>query len=204
MPSTLVHLALGALLAAGLLGDEFDGRALGLVLAVTAVPDLDTFVGLWLAGTHRALLHNALVPLLLGALVAYDTRVAARSWLASRGAVRLAWVCVAAYALAGVGPDLVTNGVNLFYPVVDRFISLSGQVLVSDQRGLVQTLWQPTKSVVGTTQTLHYATGVDPTPGPEAANVERVFPLAHSGFQLLVVVIATLVSGGRLWTTRAA
>ncbi|MFB6353441.1 MAG: metal-dependent hydrolase, partial [Halobacteriales archaeon] len=141
MPSTLVHLALGALLAAGLLDDEFDGRTLGLVLAVTAVPDLDTFAGLWLAGTHRALLHNALVPLLLGALVYSDTRVAPRSWLASRGAVRLAWVCVAAYAFAGVGPDLVTNGVNLFYPVVDRFVSLSGQVLISDQRGLVQTLW---------------------------------------------------------------
>lgn len=204
MPSTLVHLALGALLAAGLLGEEFDGRALGLVLLATAVPDLDTFIGIWLPGTHRALLHTLLVPLVLAALVAVDTRVRARPWLASPRAVRLAWVGVAAYALAGVGPDLFTNGVNVFYPLYDQFVSLSGRVWLTDQRGLVQTLWEAEQSTRGTTKTVHYSTGVDTAPGPDPADTERIFPLVDSGFQLLIVVSAAVVTAGRLWTARNA
>ena len=205
MPSTLVHLALGGLIATGLLGDEFDARALGLVLAATALPDLDTFIGIALPGTHRALLHTALVPLLAVGLVYVDTRVRDRPFLRTPRAVRLAWVCVVAYALAGIGPDLFTNGANLLYPIQDRFVSLSGRVFVSDQRGLVQTVWQPLQSVRGTTRTVHYATGVDPTRGPtEPADVERVFPLADSGFQLLVVLVSAVVTAGRLRTARNA
>lgn len=204
MPSTLVHLALGALLAAGLLGEEFDGRALGLVLVATAVPDLDTFIGIWLPGTHRALLHNLLVPLALAVLVAYDTRVRERPWLSSPRAVRLAWASVAAYALAGVGPDLFTNGVNALYPVHDQFVSLSGRVWLTDQRGLVQTIWEGQQSARGTTKTVHYATGVDTAPGPDPPDRERIFPLVDTGFQLLLVLSAAVVTAGRLWTARKA
>jgi hypothetical protein len=205
MPSTLVHLALGALIAAGLLGEEFDARALGLVLAATALPDLDTFVGIALPGTHRALLHTAVVPVLAVGIVYYDTRVRDRPVLGTPRAVRLAWVAIAAYALAGIGPDLFTNGANLFYPIHDRFVSLSGRIFISDQRGLVQTIWQQRQSIGGTTQTVHYSTGVDPTPGPtEPVDVERIFPLADSGFQLLIVLVSAVVSAGRLWTARNA
>lgn len=202
MPSTLVHLALGALLAAGLLGEEFDGRALVVVLAVTAVPDLDTFIGIWLPGTHRALLHNLVVPLVLAGLVYLDTRVRETPWLASPRAVRLAWTAVAAYALAGVGPDLVTNGANVLYPLHDQFVSLSGRVWLTDQRGLVQTIWEAEQSTRGTTQNVHYATGVDTARGPDPASRERIFPLVDSGFQLLVVLSAAVVSASRLWTAR--
>ncbi len=204
MPSTLVHLALGALLAAGLLGEEFDGRALGVVLAATALPDLDTFIGIALPGTHRALLHTALVPLALAGLLYYDTRVREQPWLASPRAARVAWVSLAAYALAGIGPDLVTNGVNVLYPLHDQFVSLSGRVWLTDQRGLVQTVWEGPRSALGTTKTVHYATGVDPAPGPDPADAERVFPLADSGFQLLVVLVAGVVTVGRLWPPRTA
>lgn len=204
MASTLVHLALGALLAAGLLGEEFDGRALGVVLAVTAFPDLDTFIGIALPGTHRALLHTALVPVGLAALVYYDTRIRESAWLASRRAVRLAWVSVAAYALAGIGPDLFTNGANLFYPIYDQFLSLSGRVWLTDQRGLVQTVWEAQQSTRGTTGTTHYATGVDTAPGPDPPDRERIFPLVDSGFQLLLVLSAVVVTAGRLLPARKA
>lgn len=204
MPSTLVHLAFGSLLAAGLLGEHFDRRALAVVLVATVLPDLDTLIGIWLLGTHRALLHNAVVPLVGGALVYYDTRYREHPSLASPRAVRLAWVSVAAYALAGVGPDLFTNGANLFFPLHDQFISLSGRVWLTDQRGLVQTVWEGAESTRGTTKTVHYATGVDTAAGPDPPDKERIFPLVDSGFQLLVVVSGAVVTAGRLWTTRKA
>lgn len=202
MPSEVVHLAVAALLAAGLLGDEFDARSLGVVLVVAAVPDLDTFTGIVLPGTHRALLHTALVPLALATLVYYDTRVRETPWLANPRAVHVAWAAVAAYALAGIGPDLFTNGVNLLYPISDQFVSLSGHVWLTDQRGLVQTVWEGQGSVRGTTRTLHYGTGVDVAPGPDPADAERIFPVVSSGFQLLVVLLAGVVTAGRFWTTR--
>lgn len=204
MPSTLVHLAIGALLAAGLLGDEFDGRSLGIVLLLTAVPDLDTLIGIALPGTHRALLHTALIPLALGALVAYDTRVRDSPWLATPRAVRIAWVSVVAYALAGVAPDLLTNGVNVLYPLHDSFVSLSGRVWITDQRGLVQTIWEAQESTRGTTETTHFSTGVDTTRGPDPPDTERIFPIVDTGIQLLLVVMAAVVTTGRLWTARKA
>jgi hypothetical protein len=204
MASTLVHLALGALLAAGLLGEEFDARALGVVLVATAFPDLDTFIGIVLPGTHRALLHTALVPLGLAVLVLYDTRSRESPWLASPRAVRLAWVGVAAYALAGIGPDLFTNGVNVLYPIYDQFISLSGRVWLTDQRGLVQTIWEVQESTRGTTETTHYATGVDTARGADPPDKERIFPLVDTGFQLLLVLSAVVVTTGRFWSARKA
>jgi hypothetical protein len=200
MPSTLVHLALGALIAAALLEDAFGPRALGVVLAVTAVPDLDAFVGIAFPGTHRAALHTVLVPVLLAAAIAYDRR-REESWLRARGpgAIRVAWVAALAYAVAGIGPDLFFNGVNVFYPLHDQFYVVNGEVLYSDQRGFVQTLWEGEESTGGTTDDTHYATGVDPVRGEDPGDVERVFPIARSGLQVLLVCAGTAVTGARLW-----
>jgi len=203
MPSTLVHLAIAGLVTAALTEEFFDARSLAVVLVVTAIPDLDTFVGLLLPGTHRAALHTLLVPLLGAAVVAYDLRREG-SWLRNRGdrAVRLAWVSVLAYLLAGIGPDLFTNGVNVLYPIHDQFYALNGGVLLSNQRGFVQTLWEAEKSTRGTTETTHYSTGVDPQRGAEPANVERVFPIARGGLQVLLLLASVTVTGTRLWLSR--
>jgi hypothetical protein len=203
MPSTLVHLALGALIAAALLEDAFGPRTLGVVLAATAVPDLDTFVGIALPGTHRAALHTVLIPVLAAGAIAYDCR-REESWLRARGpaAVRVAWVAVLAYAVAGIGPDLFFNGVNVFYPLHDQFYALDGEVLYSDQRGFVQTLWESQESTGGTTTDTHYATGVDPVRGEDPGDAERVFPVARGGLQVLLVCAGTAVTGARLWLNR--
>ncbi|MFB6112158.1 MAG: metal-dependent hydrolase [Halobacteriaceae archaeon] len=205
MPSTLVHLALAGLLAAGLLADAFGLRSLLVVFGLTALPDLDSFLALVIPNTHRAALHTLLLPLVLGALVLIDAR-REHGWLRSRyGAtgVRTAGVAVLAMAVAGIGPDLFTSGANVFYPVYDQFLVIDGKVVLSNQRGLVQTFIEfgsedPAAGTgVGSTNTTHYDSGVDPVAGSDPANVERIFPLVRSGWQLLLVVASTITLLGR-------
>jgi len=205
MPSTLVHVAFAGLISAALLGDAFDARALAVVFAVVAVPDLDAFIGLYVVGAHRAALHTLLIPAGLGLLLVYDTRVRARSALRSRwGArgVRVTWVSLLAFVLAAIGPDLVTGGANVLYPVHDQFYRLDGQLYLSDKHGLVQTfLDQPAE---GSTAQMHISSGVDAVAGPDPSSVEHVFSIARSGTRLLVVVTSAVVVGSKLWLTRKA
>ncbi|GAB6861866.1 metal-dependent hydrolase [Haloplanus litoreus] len=200
MPSTVVHLAIGGTVAAALLGDEFDRRAVAVVLAATAVPDLDTFVGLAVQGAHRALLHTLVLPAVTGVALTYDTRLRGRSRLHDRWGdrgVRVAWVALAALLVGGILPDLMTNGVNAFYPLYDRFLTVDGELLLSNQRGVVQTFVDLTADPKRTTENTHYWTGVDPSPGAEPENVERIFPVVRSGFQLLVIVLGVFTLGAR-------
>lgn len=204
MPSTVFHAAIGGLIAAALIRERFDARVLLVVLAAVLVTEVDVLLGLWIRGAHRTYTNNVFVPLAFAALVYYDTSVRSRSWLRERwgpDAGRVAWVGVVVLAVAGIGPDLFFNGVNLFFPVVDQFYSLSGEVLLSNQRGLVQTVVD-LETAKGTTETRQYRTGVDPNPanqGTEGAAVERVFPVATSGIQLLMILAGTAVVGYRLW-----
>jgi hypothetical protein len=204
MPSTVVHVALAGLVGVALLGEEFTPRALAVVLAVTALIDADAFVGLVLPGAHRSLFHTLLLPVVLGGFVAYDSRrrggasFLRRHW--GDHGVRVAWVAIAGLTFGGIFPDLFTNGVNAFYPFHDTFYRVNGHLLVSDQRGLVQSFVELTPDTPRpTTETLHYSTAVDPTPGAEPENVERVFPLVMSGWQLMLVVIGGFVTTSRLW-----
>lgn len=209
MPSTLVHVAIGALVAVALLREEFGWWSLGLVVAVAALPDLDAFVGLVLPGAHRSLFHTVFFPLVLAGVLFAEIRRRDSVLLDRFGPPvrRVAGVSVLALVLGGIGPDLVTNGVNLFYPVQDNFLKVSGEVLLSNQRGFVQTfvdLSQPDAggALVGSTETVHYATGVDPTPGAAPTNVERVVPILESGMELLIVGLGATLSLGRLLQTR--
>jgi hypothetical protein len=114
------------------------------------------------------------------------------------------WVGILAFAVAGIGLDFVTNGVNALYPLVDQFYVLDGKVELSTTEGLVQTFLEvpaetggaagngavPAPESVGTTENVTYTTGVNPEtdPGVASGPVERVFPVARSGWQLLVVL----------------
>jgi hypothetical protein len=212
MPSTLVHVALAALLAAALLGDALDRRSALVVLAVTAISEVDTFLGLVFEGVHRAATHTFLLPALAAAFVLYDTRAREESLLARlhpHGA-RVAWVTIVAVAVAHIGLDLVINGVNAFWPVHDQFYTVDGKAVLSDQRGLVQTFVEldppepndGTTPEARTTNNTHYSTGVDPKKGTEPKDVERLFPLVRSGWQLLLVVTGYSVLAARLYERR--
>jgi membrane-bound metal-dependent hydrolase YbcI (DUF457 family) len=205
MPSTLVHVALGGLVGAALLTSEFDVRAVVVVVAVTAFPDVDALAGLVLPGAHRSLFHSFLLPAVVCGLLLADTLRAnslLRTRYGTRG-VRLAWVSLAAMVFGGILPDLFTNGVNAFYPAVDAFYTVDGKLLLSDQRGLVQTFVevQPLAQAEPrpTTRTLHYSTPVDPSPGSEPENVERVAPVFQAGWELMLVLVSGLVVAFRLW-----
>lgn len=205
MPSTVVHLGFAALLAVALLDEEFDRQALGVVFIAVLLPEIDTFLGIWFAGAHRAFLHNVWVILVPGLVLLWDGWLRDRSYIrrrwGSRG-VRIAWVSVFAVAVAQIGLDLVFNGVNLLWPIHDAFYDLSGRAYLSTDAGFVQTfidLGDPSESVRGTTDDVHYRTGVDPTPpGEDASDIERRFQLAETGPLFLLMVTGYLVAGYRL------
>jgi hypothetical protein len=219
MPSTLVHVAIGGLVGAALLTDDLDYRVLAVVLGAAVVPDLDTFAGLVIVGAHRSLLHTLVLPTAIAAVLVYDTRTTSvGTWLASRyprvrpgrlrerwGAhgVRLAWVGTASLLIGGILPDLFTNGVNVFYPFHDAFYTVNGELLLSNQRGIVQTFVEITpESDAPSTGERYYVTGVDPSAGETEPDTERIFPVVTAGWQLLVVLTSTCVLTIRLWESR--
>lgn len=201
MPSTVVHLALAGLLAAALLGDQFSRRAVGAVLLVTILPDFDVFTSLVVAGTHRAAFHTLLIPMAAAALLWYDTHRSEGSWLHTRfgaGSARVAWVAIAAYAFAGIGLDMFTDGANVFYPLHDQFYRINGKFILSTQRGIVQTFVEMgaqgvDTGAMGSTKTVHVSSGVDPTRGKEPENVDRVFPIVRAGWHLLLLLSSIAV-----------
>jgi len=141
VPSTLVHVAVGGLVGAALLGDRFTPRAIAVVLVAAAIPDLDSFLAPVIAGAHRSALHTLVVPALLGFAVYADAR-REDSWLRARwgsDGAYVAGVAVAALLAGGILPDMVTNGVNALWPVHDQFYTVDGELKLSTTEGVVQT-----------------------------------------------------------------
>lgn len=214
MPSTAVHVAFALVVAACVLGDTYDTRAVLIVAGAAVIPDLDAFAPFLLANTHRALLHTLLVPLGMAAAIYYDTRVREASWLRDRfdaGSVEVAWAATAGYAVAGIGLDLFTGygGVNVLYPLHDQFYSFTGEALYSTDRGFVQTFVDVRRDggsngsvnvgeSKGSTRDHHVASGVDPSEGREEKAVERIFPVAYRGWHLLLLLVGLFTTSVRL------
>jgi len=210
MPPTLVNTAFGALLAAALLGSAFDRRSAAVVTLAAAVPDLDAVASLAVAGATNALLHSLFVPAAAAAAVAYDARIRPReaSWLRRRHGprgVRVAWVAVAAYLVAGIGLDLFSyEAVNLLYPVHDRFYAVVGWFILSTADGVILTYVDLDAGILGlhspgTTATHHVATWVNPTPGTDVPpGTERRLRLFREGWHAVAVAAAGVVAAARL------
>lgn len=211
MPSSVVHAGLAVLVAVGLLGSYYDRRALVVIVGVLLLPEADTLAGLVLEGAHRALLHNVLLPVLIGALLYWDT-TREGSWLRGRfGAygVRLAWVGLFVHVFTHVALDWYhLAGVNLFYPVADRFFELDGEAYLSTANGFVQTFVEigsdpETGSTTvdagqgGTTQNTHIANPAQPSKDPEPGPTDRRAPIAVQGWQLYLVVTGLVTLGAK-------
>jgi hypothetical protein len=200
MPPTLVNVAVGVLLGVALLGAAFDRRSLAVVGVAAALPDLDAVLSLFVPGATNAALHSAFVPLVAAGLLYWDTERREASWLRARYGwygVRVAWVAVAAYAVAGIGLDLFNiESVAVLYPLSTDYYAIVGKFVLSTQEGVVQTYVEFGNSLlsvrtVGTTETRHIATWVNPTPGTgNPADAERTVRLVDSGWQLVVVLTA--------------
>ncbi|EMA24592.1 metal-dependent hydrolase [Haloarcula argentinensis] len=222
MPSLVVHYAFVGLLAATLLGAAFDKRSLLLSILVVTFPDVDAFLGLYWQAGHRAATTNLVIPAVLALLIGVDLYVRDESYIRGRwGAygVRVSWFCVVVYAVGHVLLDLITGGANLFWPLYDQFYQLSGHLELSSQRGIVQTfveLPEPrtqtpggtgtsgasggsTTQSMGNSSEVQMSTGIDPNPGqPEPETVDRVFPIARSGWELVILVVGSLATAARL------
>lgn len=211
MPSTVVHVALAGMMGVALLGDKFDTKGILVVMAVAAIIDLDTFVGIYVPGTHRAAFHNVFVVLIPAALLVWDVKYREESYVLDRWGeygYRVAWVSLVCLLFAHILLDAFYNGVNLFWPLHDRFYDLSGKLIVTDQRGIVQTFVEleagddgstgvADSTARGTTEDTHYWTGFDP--GPDAdEDTERIFPIAYSGELFVVAVAGYLTVGFRI------
>ncbi|WP_247002940.1 metal-dependent hydrolase [Halosolutus gelatinilyticus] len=210
MAPTLVNAAVGVLLGLALLGAALDRRSLVVVAIAAALPDLDAVAGLVVVGATNVLLHTLLIPAAAFVALYWETRYRDRSRLGDRYGwygVRVGWVALAAFVVAGIGLDCFTTGANLLYPLHDRFYAVSGRLLVSTQHGLVQTiadggapLWL---SSPGTTETYHVETWLNPTPGTGIeTGVERRLHLIDAGWQLPVVVAAGIAAAVRLREVR--
>ena len=213
MPSLVVHYAFVGLLAATILGAAFDKRSVLISLVVVTVPDIDAFIALFSTVGHRAATTNLVIPAVVGLALAVDRYGREESFVRRRwGAygVRLAWFCVAVYAVGHVLLDSVTGGANLLWPLHDQFYEITGRLELSSQRGVVQTFIEgssgtesesvPTFQPMGNTSEVQMSTGVDPNPGANPApaeSVDRIFPVARSGWQLYVLVVGTLATATR-------
>lgn len=208
MPSTIVHLAFAGAIAAALLGEAFDRRALLVVFAVTAFPDLDSFVALVSSVGHRTAFHTLVIPAALAIGLWVDTRRREASAVLARWGprgVRIAWVSLVCYGAAGIGLDLFSvDGANPLWPLHDQFYEIDGRIELSSQRGLVQTFFEsspdggpPAPTSLGSSAEHTVTTGVDPAPAPEGEPVDRVFPIVRAGWQLLLLVVGTVVTAAR-------
>lgn len=205
MPPTAVAVAVGVLIAVALLGPAFDRRAVAIVAAAAALPDLDAVFSLVAVGGPNAVLHTIFVPIGAATLLYYDTTIREQSWLADRYGwygVRVAWVAVAAYAVAGIGLDAFsTDGVALLYPFSDRYYSVFGSFLLSTQEGVIQTYvtwdegWFQLTSP-GTLETHTVESPLTPTDG------ERRIRLVEAGWQAVIVATAIAALPAKLLVER--
>jgi len=215
MAPTLVAAAVGALLSAALLGAAFDRRAVAVVVAAAVAPDLDAAASLVVPGATNALFHALWLPLFAAAALYWDTAVDGESRLRARfgwRGVRIAWVALAAFLVAGVGTDLFgSEGVNLLYPVHDAYYLIDGRLVFSTRDGIVQTFVAlgaegpgilPIASP-GTTASHSIPTFLNPDGRPGLALADdRELSLVQSGWQL-VVVAAALATLAVRFRTRA-
>lgn len=209
MPSTIVHIGFAFLIVAGLLGKYYGWKALALLVAVLVIVEVDTILGWYIDGAHRALTHNLLLPAVAALVLFLDMRRGENSWIRSRWGrygLWIAWVVLFGHVFAHILLDMAhLDGINPLYPVYDRFVRLDGEIYYSSTHGFVQTFIDTgpdpdTGQLVidvgqqGTTADTHVSSPVDPSPpaGP-AEPIDRRFPVAVQGWQLYLILVGMFV-----------
>lgn len=211
MPPTLVSIAMGVLLGCALLGAALGRRSILVVTLAAALPDLDTVFSIAVEGATNAFLHTLVVPAMAVVILYWDTERREHSVVRVRwgtDGIRVAWVAIASYLVAGIGVDLFTvEGVAFLYPLSDAVYGLSGKLVFSTQEGLVHTYLRSGSDGVlplwhlGTVEEYRVATWIDPASDDSGRRIR----LVDFGYHLVIVVTAlatlfTRVVVHRRWT----
>jgi hypothetical protein len=213
MALTLVSAAVGALLAAALLGDAFDRRAVAVVVAAAVLPSLDAVASLVVPGATNALLHAVWAPLLVGGLLYWDTTLRSAATLRERWGrrgVRVAWVALASFVVAGIGSALFAGeGAALLYPLEDARYVVRGRLVFSTREGVVQTFLAlggdgsgvlPLRRAGGAFSD-PVASWINPDGRPGLdPGADREFRFVDGGWQLVVVAAAAATLAVRFGT----
>lgn len=209
MPSSVVHVAFAFLVAIGLLGRFYDRRALAVLLVIVLLPELDTVLGYVFSGGHRTVLHTTLIPMLAAPLLFWET-TRQDSWISERWGewgVRIAWVGLFVHSFPHIALDWAhLSGINYFWPLVDQFYNLDGELYLSTTEGFVQTFVEISRDPetgrrvvdagkTGTRSEIHIANPAQPTSEPTPEPVDRRFPIAVWGWQLYIVLTSLFVLG---------
>ena len=216
MPSSIVHIGFGFLVAVGLLGAYYDGRALLAVVAFLLVPEADTLMGLFMAGAHRTVLHNVVFAAVVAGVLYWETTRAdsrIRGRFGDYG-VRVAWVGLFAHTFAHLALDWAhLDGINALWPLHDQFFRLEGEAYLSTTDGFVQTFVDVARDAEtgerrvdpggrGGRAEHHIANPVQPSPETDP-DPDRRFPIAVHGWQLYLVLVGVFtVVARRLQTPR--
>jgi hypothetical protein len=181
------------------------------VLVVVVVPEVDTALGLVIAGAHRTVLHTMVLSAVAAPLLYLETtreRSVIRGRWGARG-VRIAWVGLLVHTFAHIALDWThLEGINLLWPVLDRFFALDGKVYLSASEGFVQTFVdvgrdpETGRSVIdagqgGTRAETHVSNPAQPDPEPDPGPVDRRFPIAVRGWQLHLLLTGVFVVAAR-------
>lgn len=195
MPPVTVHIALGGLIGAVLLADHFDTRAILVVMGAAGLPDLDVFIGFFVLGAHRTVLHTWLLPVGLGAVFVWDVYMREKSFIRGRWGtygVQVVWVSIVAMTLAHTALDTFGSGVNALWPLYDRFYMLSGNFVFTYDNGFTVDFVDVIE--LGTTADTHYGTGFDTVNDTGG----RRFPVALTGEQFVLLITSCMVVGRRI------
>lgn len=204
MPSTIVHLGFAFLIAAAILTDHLDRRALLVVSVVIIIPEVDTLLGPFMDGAHRAVGHNLVFPALVTIVLAWDCWWRADSTLRKRcgeWGVQVSLATMVALFFAHLLLDWAhLEGINMFWPLYDSFYRIEGELYVTAS-GVTQTyvdLSEGDVGSVGTTADTHISNPVEPTAEPtEDPTVKNTIPFAATGWELYLVVTGLFVLGAR-------
>ncbi|GAB7010623.1 metal-dependent hydrolase [Halorubrum trueperi] len=218
MPSTIVHAGFALLIAAALLGDHYDRRALAALLVVVVLPEADSLLGPIMPGAHRTVGHTLVIPAVAALVLYYDTQIRDDSLMRDRLSERwiaVAWVALFVHVFAHVALDWThLDGVNAFWPLRDQFLQLDGEILVSTADGFVQTFVDVridpetgSRAIdageTGTTESIHVNNPVEPRDPADVTDepVDRRFPIANSGWRLYLTALGCFALIARRFQT---
>lgn len=205
MPATITHMALAGIIAAALLGEAYTRKGVAIVMIAVILPDLDSFLAWWIPWAHRSIGHTLVIPALFAIALWYDVRIRETSFVKERWGhwgIRVAWVSIFCVVFAHILLDMVTGVVNPLWPIHDQFYTIDGKIELSNKQGIIQTFIDlgsggSDSGGFGSTGEVALSTGVEPDPGGVEEDPERIFPVARSGTELLILTVGTFVTWAR-------